>query len=169
LSNSAEPESFHFEITGDCYDFSKDKANMYYRQEATKELYQNLGSDILYDHNYTNVNPDRNKKSTVFPLYYNRIDDYDNIYNAYQEMKSDSRDYQNLSGTEVYWDEDLDSFKLITHIKNSPINGHWKRVSEEVYKEFKGEKKIQNTCYYIWENVGRLRGNSHYKEDKWSI
>jgi hypothetical protein len=39
ISNSAEPESFHFTIEGDNYEFSSDKPNMYYRQEATKELF----------------------------------------------------------------------------------------------------------------------------------
>jgi hypothetical protein len=28
---------------------------MYFRQEATKNLYQNLGSDILYDRKFTDV------------------------------------------------------------------------------------------------------------------
>ena len=36
VSNKAEPESFHFEIEGDNYDFSADKRTMYFRQEATK-------------------------------------------------------------------------------------------------------------------------------------
>ena len=39
ISNYAEPESFHYEIIGDCFDFSDDKQNMYVRQEATKKLY----------------------------------------------------------------------------------------------------------------------------------
>jgi hypothetical protein len=55
LSNKAEPESFHFEIEGDNYEFSEDKRTMYFRQEATKNLYQNLGSDMLYDRNFTDV------------------------------------------------------------------------------------------------------------------
>jgi hypothetical protein len=39
ISNKAEPESFHFEIEGDNYEFSNDKRAMYFRQEATKNLY----------------------------------------------------------------------------------------------------------------------------------
>ena len=38
IANDAEPESFHFTISGDNYSFKKDKKNMYYRQEATREL-----------------------------------------------------------------------------------------------------------------------------------
>ncbi len=31
ISNNAEPESFHYEIIGDSYEFAKDKKNMYIR------------------------------------------------------------------------------------------------------------------------------------------
>ena len=36
ISNKARPESFHYEIVGETYDFARDKLNMYCRQEATK-------------------------------------------------------------------------------------------------------------------------------------
>lgn len=141
LSNKAEPESFHFDIVGEGYEFSNDKLNMYYRQEATKNMFQLMGSNITYNRDYLKLNPIKNSKSTVFPLYYNRQDIFEEIYDTYQLQNSKSgRDYQNLSGSELYWDKDLNDFRIITHIKNSPIN-----------------------------KVGRLRGNSHYKEDRWDI
>ena len=185
ISNKAEPESFHFEIEGDNYDFSADKRAMYFRQEATKNLYQNLGSDILYDRKFTDVTAreytqeqyyrggkDKNTgkyyneytdnerfnwdraypveseglvqqvKSSIFPLYYERIDDYNEIYNYYRQMRSGRNDYdfKNLSGSEIKWDRDLNQFNVVTHIKNNPI-----------------------------DLVGRLRGNSRYKEGKWNI
>jgi hypothetical protein len=31
IANKAEPESFHFEIEGDGYEFAKDKRTMYFR------------------------------------------------------------------------------------------------------------------------------------------
>jgi len=31
IANKAEPESFHYEIVGEAYDFAKDKPNMYFR------------------------------------------------------------------------------------------------------------------------------------------
>ena len=37
IGNKTAPESFHYEIIGECYDFTKNKKNMYIRQEATKE------------------------------------------------------------------------------------------------------------------------------------
>lgn len=185
ISNKAEPESFHFEIEGDNYDFSSDKRTMYFRQEATKELYQNLGSDILYNRGYTDIISQQftyeqhyrggndeysnrvyseykdlynNKfgidkvypitshglvqqaKSTIFPLYYEKIDTYNEIYHNYQEMKGNGYDFKNLSGSEILWNRDLNQFNVVTHIKNSPV-----------------------------DLVGRLRGNSRYKEGKWHI
>ena len=180
ISNKAEPESFHFEIEGDNYDFSMDKRNMYFRQEATKNLYQNLGSDIIYNRYYTDVAADKytyeekhrpktdaqiwngNKfkpmydeypihyqeglvqqvKSTIFPLYYEKIDTFNDIYHKYHLMHDSdgTYDFQNLSGSEISWNRDLNQFNIVTHIKNSPID------------------------YY-----GRLRGNSRYLEGKWNI
>ena len=175
ISNKAEPESFHFEIEGDNYEFSSDKRTMYFRQEATKNLYQNLGSDMLYNRFYTDVMageytkdqyyrkklseseyqrkldrlyPTKQQglvqqtKSTIFPLYYERIDTFNDIEHQYQQMHDEDGiyDFQNLSGSEISWNRDLNQFNIITHIKNSPI-----------------------------DLVGRLRGNSHYKEGKWNI
>ena len=174
ISNKAEPESFHFEIEGDNYEFSNDKRTMYFRQEATKNLYQNLGSDMLYDRKFTDVIADKytqeqyyrsntskytdqyknsdkvypiyqtgliqQVKSTIFPLYYERIDTYNEIYDKYTEMSGSGYDFKNLSGSEIKWNRDLNQFNIVTHIKNSPI-----------------------------DLVGRLRGNSRYKEGKWNI
>lgn len=187
IGNKAEPESFHFEIEGDNYDFSQDKRTMYYRQEETKQLFQDMGSDILYDLDYTDIKADKytqeqyyngnpwrkdnndeyvitseytdqyndpskgvypvqsiglvkQEKSTIFPLYYSKIDTYNDIYHKYQLMMGDGYDFQNLSGSEVVWNRKLNQFDIVSHIKNSPIN-----------------------------RVGRTRGNSFYNEGKWQI
>ena len=181
ISNKAEPESFHFEIEGDNYEFSSDKRAMYFRQEATKNLYQNLGSNILYDRKFTDVMADdytyeqyyrggdnykyttkksdnseyynfdraypiENKglvqqvKSTIFPLYYNKVDTYNELYDIYENMVGAGYDFKNLSGSEIKWNRDSNQFNIVTHIKNSPI-----------------------------DLVGRLRGNSRYKEGKWNV
>ena len=155
VSNNAEPESFHFEISGDGYEFSKDRPNIYFRQEQTKALYQNLGYDMLYDRNYPKVvdqllqriildvfgNPTtKYDKSTIFPTYFYRRDTINEIEDTYESMTSSSRDYMNLSGTEVIWDRLLNQFNLVINIKNQPISKY-----------------------------GRMRGNSQYKEGKWNI
>lgn len=167
ISNDAEPESFHFEVTGDSYNF--DKVNMYYRQEATKEMWQKMGSQIKYDSDYTTLGSqlDEQKKSTVFPLYYNReylkqhiyplpneMQDYINFdinpllypasnttnYPNYDVLHKKTRDYVNLSGSELLWDKRTNEISIVTHIKCSPIN-----------------------------KVSRLRGNSQYKYDRWNV
>lgn len=145
ISNKAEPESFHFEINGDSYEFSNDKPNMWYRQELTKNTYQNLGSDITYDHLYNDsergVIPIQNKKSTLFPLYYNRIDTTNEIEDYYYTMTSPSdRDYARLSGSEIVREEDLNQYNISTHVKNLPI-----------------------------PKYGIIKGNSYYQEDEWYI
>ena len=143
LSNKAEPESFHFDIVGEGYEFSKDKLNMYYRQESTKELFQNMGSDIIFNHKYKELTPIKNVKSSIFPLYYYRKDTYNEVYDSYYRQnvnEKDTKQFFNMSGSEIYWDKDLNEFRIVTHIPNNPIN-----------------------------KVGRLRGNSHYKEDRWDI
>lgn len=144
ISNSAEPESFHFTIEGDNYEFSNDKPNMYYRQEATKELFQKLGSHISFNKNYEKLKNilKQNMRSTIFPLYYNRIDVFNDIYDHYTQMldKAKSRDYKELSGSEITWDEDLNQFFITTHVKNNLI-----------------------------DKEGYLRGNSRYLEGQWQI
>jgi hypothetical protein len=56
------------------------------------------------------------------------------------KISSQGYDFKNLSGSEINWNRDLNQFNIVTHIKNSPI-----------------------------PLVGRLRGNSYYKEGKWHI
>lgn len=141
ISNRAEPESFHYQITGDVYYINNDKSNIYYRQEATKELYQNLGSNICFDKNYINAELNQNTVSVLFPLYYERIDTFDKIYDNYQQKQSDfNKDYQNLTGTEIVYDKTLGEYLLVTHSKANNIN-----------------------------KVGRIRGNMQYKGDSWKV
>ena len=141
IANKAKPESFHYEIVGEVYDFANDKKNMYYRQEATKELYQNLGSDILYNRDYQETPIALNTKSTLFPLYYERIDTFDEIYDSYQKATSKyNRDYQNHTGSEIVHEPLLDEYRIVTHQKANDV-----------------------------KEVGRLKGNMHYKEDLWNV
>jgi hypothetical protein len=103
-------------------------------------VYNLNGSDIKYDENYTNITPIWEEKSTLFPQYYCKESPNSTLHNNYTSIECPSKNYINLSGTEVVFDKRDNEYNLCTHIKNSPIN-----------------------------KVGRLRGNSHYKEDKWDI
>lgn len=159
ISNSAEPESFHYEIIGDCFDFAKDKKNMYIRQEATKQLYQYNGSDIVYDHDYKKLHTEEHRplldqdynpiigqydKSTIMPLFYCREDRIDYIHDLYFTLESidGSHNYDSLSGGEIAYNPTTKEYSIINHVK---------AVNMQDPKQ------------------GRMYGNMHYKEDKWHI
>lgn len=158
ISNNAEPESFHYEIVGDCYDFAKDKKNMYIRQEATKELYQYNGSDILFNSDYVNLDSEHRKnyriekgqkielngydRSTLLPLYYQRRDSINEVEDYYAGTTAPSKDYSALSGGEIIRYDTLNEYHIWNHAKAVDVADPTK---------------------------GRIRGNMQYKEDKWHV
>ena len=163
LSNKAQPESLHFEISGEAYNFAEDKLNMFFRQEAYKHLQQhnyfNSGNNaelISYDDRYLELqpalrpsltNPNINQRSTYFPLYYKRIDKVDEIEDYYAQATSSSKDYQKMSGSEIVYDKLANQFNISTHMKATP------------YSSINENGKAN----------GRLNGNMDYLEDKWLI
>ena len=90
---------------------------MYIRQEATKELYQFNGSDIVYNHDYNDLiseprqmeglNTDKYEKSTIFPLYYSRqdtineIEDYYHLYAGKDCAGQSLKNFSAMSGAEI--------------------------------------------------------------------
>lgn len=140
IANDAEPESFHFTISGDNYSFNKDKKNMYYRQEATRELMKQQGSEIEYDEKYSNTELQKQNKSFVFPEYYKKEKPEYYMYEIYKQLTSDGKNYDNLSGTEVTHNKSTGQYNISIHIKNTPI-----------------------------DKENRIRGNSQYKENQWDI
>lgn len=155
ISNNAEPESFHYEIVGDCYEFSQDKKNMYIRQEATKELYQTNGYDVTYDLDYPSLQevhrplkrndgsivPNFYDKSTILPLYYSRQDTINEIEDYYH-LKDDvsTKNFSALAGGEIVRYKTLGEYRIWNHTKAVDLNSN-----------------------------GRIRGNMQYKEDKWYV
>ena len=158
ISNKAAPESFHYEIIGECYDFAKDKKNMYIRQEATKELYQYNSSDIVFNSDYKtldakprplnsqNTVSNYYDKSTIFPLYYarqdriNDIEDYYHLHGHNENYGKSDRNFSALAGAEIVRYENLDEYRIWNHAKAVDI-----------------------------EQFGILRGNMRYKEDIWDV
>lgn len=169
-SNNVAPESIHYTIIGDSYDFSLQKPAMYFRQEATKAFYQYNGSDIIYDHAVFDKNlgylpekitsdtyierdnagnPLRHRsavsttyKDTLMPWLYTRQDTFNEVEDYYKKVIATPTyaDYPNLTGGEIQWDQTLDQFSICNHVK----------------------------CRDIKE-VGRVRGNMQYVNDKWTI
>ena len=140
IANDAEPESFHFTISGDNYSFGKDKKNMYYRQEATRELMKQQGSEIEYDDKYSDTELQKQNKSFIFPEYYKKEKPEYYMYEIYKQLTSDGKNYDNLSGTEVTHNKSTDQYNISIHVKNTPI-----------------------------DKENRIRGNSQYKENQWDV
>ena len=198
ISNKAQPESFHFDVVGEVYEWAEDKLNMYCRQEATKQLYQRLGSNIKFNPNYINLVPKQrkilgsiyNQKSTYLPLYYRRTEHLDKIYNSYTMMQQPGgnwntkypRDYSHLSGSEIIYDPQLNEFRVWTHIACCSINSYYdKEITQSDYNYIIAHFPPQQRRAYAWQEddgttkyyerifYGRIKGNSEYKEDKWYV
>lgn len=137
LSNNTPPESFHYEITGDCFDFASDKPAIYKRQEITKKLLKSFGSSI----EYYNVDKyvKQSKKSTIFPLYYFKDGNSNKMYDCYKQINPfKGYNYDSLSGTEVIYNPDLNEFRLCNHakavdIKNGILRGNMS-YCEDIWK-----------------------------------
>lgn len=184
ISNKAEPESFHFEIVGEVYNFADDKKNAFFRQEATKHLYQYNGGDIVYDSNYLKIQPEQRDflystsiykdKSIMFPLLYSRVDTINEIEDYYQSVTSASRNYQYASGSELVYDPQLNEFRIATHIKANPFKKRFlQQITQDRYNELI-DLGYTNVIYkdgkwYEVMEYGRLYGNMDYLEDKWDV
>lgn len=139
IGNKAVPESFHYEIVGESFTFSNDKKNMFVRQEATKDFYQYNGSDITYNKDLFEIEPQQNKRSTTLPLYYSRVDNYNDVEDYYKQMTSPNKDYNHLSGSEIVYYKNADEYRIWEHSKAVDI-----------------EESL-------------LKGNMNYQEDRWNI
>lgn len=117
VANKAKPESFHYEIIGETYDFAKDKVNMYFRQEAMKALWQYNGADISYDRNFLKVQPRQQPKSADFPhKYYTRQDTINEIEDYYIHVTyPEFHDYLHLSGAEVVYYPNRQEYRIWNH------------------------------------------------------
>lgn len=147
IGNNSQPESFHYTITGDSYDFAEDKKNMYIRQEATKECFNHFYNTMLqYDSNFINLQEDQidlgsgmYKKSTIFPLKYYREATFNNVEDYYKEITNQSQYCNYTTGAEIVHDSITDEYKICNHVK--AVN-----VKES-----------------------RLKGNIQYKDDRWNV
>lgn len=141
ISNKAKPDSFHYEIIGECFDFFKDKKNLFIRQEATRDFYQYNGSNVTYNEKFLDLEGTQNKKSITMPNYYSRVDTINEVEDSYKQITSPNKDYSNLSGSEIVYYDNLNEFRIWNHSKAVDIE----------------------------EEGGRIRGNMNYQEDKWDV
>lgn len=142
ISNKAKPESFHYEIIGECFDFANDKQNAYKRQELTKKVYSDLLNSSISYKNVNDIQEILNPKSVTFPLYYYKLDLKNLIYDSYKNITcKPTYDYDALSGTELVKYPDLDEYRLQNHVKAVDVR----------------------------DQGGLLRGNMNYLEDRWLV
>lgn len=163
VANKAQPESFHYEIIGESYDFAKDKPNMYFRQEARKALLQYNGCDITYDNSFRKINPKQQAKSAeLIHSYFERQDTLNDTYDTYNlkdsikesffpqyvawANQSPNHDYRHLSGAEIVYYKTRQEYRIWQHQPAININN-----------------LSQDTA------VSLIRGNCQYLEDKWLV
>ena len=153
ISNKAQPESFHYEIIGESYDFAKDKYNMYFRQEAIKSIWNYNGINIKYDSNYSNMNPIQNIKSAnLVHTYYDRQQPINQIYDYYRSKANDwGYDYNHISGAEIVKYKNRNEYRIQMHTK--AVN-----LADQL-----------DTTNDAFGGRGLIASNMRYLEDKWYV
>ena len=147
ISNKVKPESFHYEIVGDVYDFSEDKPTMYFRQEALKALYQYNGYDIEYNPNFLEIEPKQHNKSADFPKYYSRWDGINDIYDSYKRFSAPiGFNYDHLAGAEVVYYPTRNEFRVWNHVEAIDVDSLSQDLATSV-----------------------IKANCRYLEDKWLV
>lgn len=163
ISNKAKPESFHYEISGDGYVFSSDKLNMYFRQMATKNIlraYGTLNNEpikyLTYNPKYVNLVSEltQNPRSYIFPNdYFGRKNLENQIQDDYVDRTHNiNYDWNNVTGTEIIYDEYMGEFNILVHSKAQDI----KPIDEERTSEYRYAKS-------------HLLSNMQYYEDRWKV
>ena len=147
VANKVKPESFHYEVVGDVYDFSEDKPTMYFRQEALKALYQYNGYNIEYDPNFLKIEPKQHNKSADLPKYYSRWDSINNIYDSYKRFSAPMGfNYDHLAGAEIVYYPTRNEFRIWNHTEAIDMDSLNQDLATSV-----------------------IKANCRYLEDKWLV
>ena len=147
VANKAKPESFHYEVVGDVYDFSEDKPTMYFRQEALKALYQYNGYDIEYNPNFLEIEPKQHNRSADLPKYYSRWDTINDIYDSYKRFSAPMGfNYDHLAGAEIVYYPTRNEFRVWNHAEAVDVDSLSQDLATSV-----------------------IKANCRYLEDKWLV
>ena len=147
VANNVKPESFHYEVVGDVYDFAEDKPTMYFRQEALKALYQYNGYDIEYNPNFLEIEPKQHNKSADLPKYYSRWDSINDIYDSYKRFSAPiGFNYDHLAGAEVVYYPTRNEFRIWNHAEAIDVDSLSQDIATSV-----------------------IKANCRYLEDKWLV
>ena len=152
IANKAKPESFHYEVIGEAYDFAKDKPNMYFRQEAMKALWQYNGCDIEYNNNFLKIQTRQQPKSADLPHNYFERDKYINeVEDSYISAQVGTHDYRHLSGGEIVYYPTRQEFRVWNHALAVDVD------------DFK------DTSATSFGGRGLMASNMRYLEDRWKV
>jgi hypothetical protein len=147
VANKAKPESFHYEVVGDTYDFAEDKPTMYFRQEALKALYQYNGYDIEYNPNFLEIEPKQHNRSAELPKYYSRWDTINEVYDSYKRFDVDKPfNYDHLAGAEIIYYPTRNEFRVWNHVEAIDADSLSQDLATSV-----------------------IKANCRYLEDKWLV
>jgi hypothetical protein len=147
VANHAKPESFHYEVVGETYDFAEDKPTMYFRQEALKALYQYNGYDIEYNPNFLEIEPKQHNRSADLPKYYSRWDTINDIYDSYKRFSAPiGFNYDHLAGAEIVYYPTRHEFRVWNHVEAIDVDSLSQDVATSV-----------------------IKANCRYLEDKWLV
>lgn len=147
VANHVKPESFHYEVVGDVYDFSEDKPTMYFRQEALKALYQYNGYDIEYNPNFLEIEPKQHNRSADLPKYYSRWDTINEVYDSYKRFDIDKPfNYDHLAGAEIIYYPTRNEFRVWNHAEAIDVD----QLSQDIATSV-------------------IKANCRYLEDKWLV
>ena len=147
ISNKVKPESFHYEVIGDVYDFSEDKPTMYFRQEALKALYQYNGYNIEYNPNFLEIEPKQHNKSADLPKYYSRWDTINEVYDSYTRFSAPKGfSYDHLAGAEIVYYPTRNEFRIWNHVEAIDVDSLSQDIATSV-----------------------IKANCRYLEDKWLV
>ena len=147
VANHVKPESFHYEVVGDTYDFAEDKPTMYFRQEALKALYQYNGYDIEYNPNFLTIEPKQHNRSADLPKYYSRWDGINEIYDSYKRFSAPMGfNYDHLAGAEIVYYPTRNEFRVWNHVQAIDVDSLSQDLATSV-----------------------IKANCRYLEDKWLV
>lgn len=152
IANKAKPESFHYEVIGEAYDFAKDKPNMYFRQEAMKALWQYNGCDIEYNSDFLKIQTRQQNKSADLPHnYFARTKHINEVEDSYIMAQVGTHDYRHLSGGEIVYYPNRQEFRVWNHVPAIDVDDQ----SDTSASSFGGR--------------GLMASNMRYLEDRWKV
>lgn len=152
IANKAKPESFHYEVIGEAYDFAKDKPNMYFRQEAMKALWQYNGCDIEYNNDFLKIQTRQQNKSADLPHnYFARAKHINEVEDSYIMAQVGTHDYRHLSGGEIVYYPNRQEFRVWNHVPAVDVDDQ------------------TDTSASSFGGRGLMASNMCYLEDRWKV